>query len=40
MIAKAASIINESQSLVIMSGAGLGVDSGLPDFASDGGLID
>ena len=32
-------MIKESDSLVIMSGAVLGVESGIPDLSSDGGII-
>lgn len=33
-------MIKESEALVITTGAGMGVDSGLPDFSGDGGLIE
>ena len=39
MIKRVASYITECDSLVLMSGAGMSVDSGLPDFASDQGII-
>ena len=39
MIKRAASYLKECDSIVLMSGAGMSVDSGLPDFASDRGII-
>lgn len=35
---QAANIITGSDALVIAAGAGIGVDSGLPDFSSNNGL--
>jgi NAD-dependent SIR2 family protein deacetylase len=35
---KAAEIINEAETFVITAGAGMGVDSGLPDFRGDHGF--
>ena len=37
-IARAAALIAESDGLLICAGAGLGVDSGLPDFRGDAGF--
>jgi NAD-dependent SIR2 family protein deacetylase len=37
-VKKAANFINEADSLLIMAGAGMGVDSGLPDFRGDQGM--
>lgn len=37
-IKQAAKIINESDALLIVAGAGMGVDSGLPDFRGSNGL--
>jgi len=37
-IARAAEIISEADSLFITAGAGMGVDSGLPDFRGDDGF--
>ncbi len=39
MIARVAQYINKCDALVIFSGAGMSVDSGLPDFSSDQGII-
>jgi len=38
MIEMAASIINEAEAFVITAGAGMGVDSGLPDFRGNQGF--
>ncbi len=38
MIAKACQFIKESQVLVIATGAGMGRDSGLPDYRGDQGF--
>ena len=37
-IEKAASLIREADALLIGAGAGMGVDSGLPDFRGNEGL--
>lgn len=37
-IAKAAKLINEADAILITAGAGMGVDSGLPDFRGDEGF--
>ena len=37
-IAKAAKLINESDAILITAGAGMGVDSGLPDFRGNDGF--
>ena len=37
-IAKAAKLINEADAILITAGAGMGVDSGLPDFRGDDGF--
>ncbi len=39
MIKRVAQYIKECDSLIVFSGAGMSVDSGLPDFASDQGII-
>ena len=39
MIKRVATYIKQFDSIVLMSGAGMSVDSGLPDFASDRGII-
>jgi NAD-dependent SIR2 family protein deacetylase len=38
MIAEAARIVREAEAFVITAGAGMGVDSGLPDFRGDHGF--
>ena len=38
MYERAASIIREAEVFVITAGAGMGVDSGLPDFRGDHGF--
>ena len=38
MIAKAAEMIVESKKLVVLTGAGISTESGIPDFRSPGGL--
>ncbi len=38
LIRKARSIIDEAQALLIVAGAGMGVDSGLPDYRGSAGL--
>ena len=37
-IARAADLVRQADALVIAAGAGMGVDSGLPDFRGDTGL--
>ena len=37
-LAQAAQLIHNAQALIIAAGAGMGVDSGLPDFRSDNGF--
>jgi NAD-dependent SIR2 family protein deacetylase len=37
-IERAATLIRQAQSLVIAAGAGMGVDSGLPDFRGNTGF--
>ena len=37
-VKKAAEIIKNSKNLLITAGAGIGVDSGLPDFRGEKGL--
>jgi len=39
LIRRCAKHIRQAQALVILSGAGMSVDSGLPDFSGDQGLI-
>jgi NAD-dependent SIR2 family protein deacetylase len=39
MIQRAAIYVRECDALILTSGAGMSVDSGLPDFASDRGII-
>lgn len=39
MIKRVASYLKECDSLIVFSGAGMSVDCGLPDFASDQGII-
>ena len=39
MISRVASYLKNCDSLIVFSGAGMSVDSGLPDFASDHGII-
>jgi NAD-dependent SIR2 family protein deacetylase len=39
MIKRAASHIKDCDALILTSGAGMSVDSGLPDFSSDRGII-
>lgn len=36
--AKAARLIDSADSLIICTGAGMGIDSGLPDFRGPGGF--
>jgi len=38
--AQAASVISDAEVFIITAGAGMGVDSGLPDFRGDGGFWD
>lgn len=40
MIAKAARVISQSKNIVVLTGAGMSTESGLPDFRSNGGLWD
>ena len=35
---RAATLIEQADALIIAAGTGMGVDSGLPDFRSDGGF--
>jgi len=37
-VQKAAEILRKAEALVITAGAGMGVDSGLPDFRGDHGF--
>ena len=38
LVEKAAKVIKSAEALVIGAGAGMGVDSGLPDFRGDQGF--
>jgi len=38
MIERAAKVIREAEAFIITAGAGMGVDSGLPDFRGDQGF--
>lgn len=40
MIKKAAKLMRQSQYIVVLTGAGISTESGLPDFRSNGGLWD
>lgn len=40
LIQRAASIIAKADAILITAGAGMSVDSGLPDFRSKGGIYD